>query len=255
MKWIILIFIICYFIKHYFVYPVKIGKSHLSVFFGIPGTGKTTVAAWYAKQYNKKKIKVFSNVPIKNTYQYDVLEDLGKYKIDNALVIVDEASICFNNRNYKSFPQYLIQWFKMHRHEHCEVIVFSQSYEDFDITIRRLTYTMYLLKRSKLPFFIKLIPIKRSIGINEQTQKPDDVYAFYPWFLGWLYNRRVFGPLVWNDFNSWNELDLPRKEFEIYDPEQFEKPKKEKVKIKDKIKIWYSKVKTFKLKDLRRFKR
>lgn len=247
MKYILLIIVIIWFVKHFIVYPVKVGKAHLTVFFGIPGAGKTTVAAYMARAYNKKKIPVFSNVAIKNTYQIDAQKDIGNFKMSDkpSLLILDEAACEFNNRNYKSMPMSVIRYLKYHRHFKQEVLVFSQSYDDFDITIRRLAYNLFLLKRSKIPFCVKLIPIRRSIGINDQTKKPDDEYSLTPWWLGWLYNRRIFAPLVWNDFNSWEQYDLPVKSFEKYPAEIFDKKKEpKKSKVKEFLKLYFGKVKT-----------
>lgn len=244
MKIVIIAIVIIYFVKHFIVYPVKVGKAHLTVFFGIPGAGKTTVAAYMARAYNKKKIPVFSNVAIKNTYKIDPKE-LGTFKMTNkpSLLIIDEASIEWNNRQYKSMPMNVIRYLKYHRHFHQEVLVFSQSYEDFDVTVRRLAYNLFLLKRSKIPFCIKMIPIKRSISINDQTKKPDDEYSLYPWWLGWLYNRRIFAPLVWNDFNSWEQYELPLRYMEKYPDEIFRKEKKQS-KVKEFLKLWIGKIKT-----------
>lgn len=250
-KLILSIIIFAFLFKKFFWRP-KPGQAHLTVFFGIPGAGKTTVAAWYAKMYNKKKIPVYSNVAIKNTYRYDPTKELGKLKIQGpALVILDEASVEFNNRSWKSFPPHLIKWFKYHRHFSCELAVFSQDYADFDATIKRLTYRMFLLRKSKIPFFVKLIPIKRSIGINDQTKKPDDIYELYPWYLAWLQNRRIFAPLVWNNFNSWEQYDLPDNEWKKYDEDIFTKKDS---RTKYWIKLWLSKAKTFRLKDLKKKK-
>lgn len=163
----------------------------LNCFFWYTRAGKTTVAAWYAKMYNKKHIPVYSNVAIKNTYHYDPADELGKLKIQGpALIILDEASVEFNNRSWKTFPAHLIKWFKYHRHFSCEVAVFSQDYSDFDATIKRLTYRMFLLRKSKIPFFVKLIPIKRSIGINDQTK---NLMIYMSCTLGTLHGYKIEG--------------------------------------------------------------
>lgn len=246
MVFIIWIIVLILLYKHFILYPFKIGHNHLSIFFGVPGAGKTTIAAALAKKYQQHHIKVFSNVPIKGCYKYDALTELGIYKIDRCAVIIDEASICFNNRRWKSFPDHLIEWFKMHRHEHVEVLVFSQDYQDFDATIKRLAYKLYLCRPSLLPFFVQAVPIKRTVGVNEQ-HKIDDLYKLHSPFTGWIFNRNFFAPLVWHNFNSWSELNLPRKEFQKYPDQEFEKPRKYKYPVKDRIIKFFKARKVFKI--------
>lgn len=244
---ILLIIILLLIYKHLVLYPFKIGKNHLSVFFGIPGSGKTTMCAALALKYQKRGIPTFSNVPIKGCYKFDVLEDLGHYDISYCAVFIDEASICFNNRSWKNFPKELIAWFKMHRHEHCEVFIFSQDFADFDATIKRVAYKWYLCRPALLPFTFEAVPIIRKFGINDQTQKPDDVFKLHHPLLGWLYNRYFFAPIVWNRFNSWDRLGLPKKHFSKYPDADFVKPKKYKRPLKERIVLFFKSRKFTKL--------
>lgn len=245
MALILFIIILLLLYKHFFLYPFKIGHNHLSVFFGIPGSGKTTIAASLARKYQKHKIPVYSNVPIKGCYQFDPVEELGKFEIKNAAVIIDEASIEYNSRSFKTFPKHLIAWFKKHRHEHCEVFIFSQDYQDFDATIKRLAYKYYLCRPSLLPFTFEALPIKRKFGINEQTKKPDDIYSLHSPFTGWFFTRYFFAPLVWSNFNSWDSLNLPKRNFSKYSDLDFVKPKKPKKNILSKFKDFYKSRKMF----------
>ena len=87
----------------------------LDIYFGIPGSGKTTLAAFFAKKAMKKKIPVYSNVPITGTYELDVHCDIGKNYIEDALVLIDEAGVEYNNRNFKNMPQHQI-YFQVFRH-------------------------------------------------------------------------------------------------------------------------------------------
>ena len=81
----------------------------LNVYFGVPGSGKTTFAAYLAKQAQKesiviklcrrfpcrftdwilngkhwkRKMNVYSNVPISGTYRVDARKDIGEYLIED----------------------------------------------------------------------------------------------------------------------------------------------------------------------------
>ena len=68
-------------------------ENILSVYFGVPGSGKTTFASYLAKKDLKHGLKVYSNVPIVGTYRLEPKQDIGIYMIEDARLIIDEASI------------------------------------------------------------------------------------------------------------------------------------------------------------------
>lgn len=218
----IILFIVFFVCLKAFKQRIRIGRTHLQIFFGVPGAGKTTIASAFASKYLRyaKKhpsIKVFSNVPIKGCYKFSCMDDLGNFQIENSLIIIDEASLEFNSRSYASFPKSAISFFKLHRHYHCEVVVFSQSWNDCDITIRRVAFQYWLVRPSLIPYVIQAVPIRRRIGINEQTNQPDDIYSFYPFLLRPFHTRNFFAPLYWKKFDSWEAPTLPEKEFSIWE--------------------------------------
>ena len=70
---------------------------------GVPGSGKTTCAAWLAKHYLEEgKLRVFSNVPISGTLCYNWHDDFGHFNMKNSIIICDEAGIYLNGRNWKT---------------------------------------------------------------------------------------------------------------------------------------------------------
>lgn len=214
-------------------------KLVLNIYFGVPGSGKTTFAAYLAKQSMKqskvitwaethpspfsdwllktslfkRRVPVYCNVPITGAYQLDPQKDIGKSMIVDGRVIIDEAGIEYNNRNYKTFSPEAIYWYKYHRHYECPVDVFSQSYEDMDITLRRLAQNYYVVKKSLLPKFIVCKKIRRKVGIDENTHQIIDHYYFgFPI----LDSKWVFSPPLWKLFNSFSRKELPEKEWEVW---------------------------------------
>lgn len=167
-------------------------KTVLNVYFGVPGSGKTTFAAYLAKQSMresrvitwarnhpckfsawlldrtplfKRAEPVYSNVPITGSYQLDPKDDIGKVMVEDGRVIIDEAGIEYNNRAYKTFSPAAIYWYKYHRHYKCPVDVFSQSYEDMDITLRRLAQNYFVVKKSLIPRFVVCKRIRRKVAL------------------------------------------------------------------------------------------
>lgn len=180
----------------------------LDIYFGVPGSGKTTLAAWLARKCMKKNKRVVSNVPITGTEILDAHKDIGTYQIENALVLIDEASVDYNNRNYKNMSQNEIAFFKYFRHYKCNIAVFSQSYDDMDITLRRLASRFFVVKKSMIPFFVTFKQIGRKIGIDEHTKQIIDEYSFIPFSTKWVYC-----PPLWKMFNTYSHKKLPEKEF------------------------------------------
>lgn len=185
-------------------------KEVVNIYFGVPGSGKTTFAAWLSRRDLRRKGKVWSNVPITGTYKLDVTADIGVHHIEKGRIIIDEAGIEYNNRNYKNLPMRQIEFFKYHRHYSTAIDVFSQSYEDMDITLRRLAQNYYVVTKSRLPFFIKIRSIGRRVGIDENTHQIID--EFY--WRCFLYTRRVFTPTLWKLFNTKSHKKLKEKEWE-----------------------------------------
>lgn len=206
----------------------------LNVYFGVPGSGKTTFAAWLTKRalkqnrfvtwcqkhdnaatrrllnskYFKRHIDVYSNVPITGAYMLDCKKDLGISHIENAKIIIDEAGIEFNNRFYKTFPESAIYFFKYHRHYRTSIDVFSQSFDDMDITLRRLAQNYFVVKKSLVPFCVVCRRIRRRVGIDDTTHQIIDEYYFDLPVIG---TRRIFSPPLWKLFNSYSCKQLPPK--------------------------------------------
>lgn len=211
----------------------------LNVYFGVPGSGKTTFAAYLTKWalhesgiirwcrkhdnalsriilksgYFKRRIDVYSNVPITGAYQLNAKDDIGNYMIEDAKIIIDEAGIEYNNRSYKTFPQEAIYFYKYHRHYKTSVDVFSQSFDDMDVTLRRLAQNFYVVRRSLVPFCVVARRIRRKVGVDDTTKQIADLYSMG---LPILDTKRIFSPPLWKMFNSYSRKELPHKDFPLW---------------------------------------
>lgn len=208
----------------------------LNVYFGVPGSGKTTYAAHLAREAQRESIvlrlcrrfpnrfttwilngknwkrpyPVWSNVPISGPLRLNAKEDLGVNMIQDGKIIIDEAGVEFNNRDYKSFPKPAIKFFKYHRHYGVSVDVFSQSFEDMDVALRRLAQNFYVVKRSAIPCFVVTKLIRRKVGVDDKSHQLCDLYAFgFPV----LDTKWIFCPPLWRMFNSYDFDPLPEKDW------------------------------------------
>lgn len=190
-------------------------KKILSIYFGVPGSGKSTFAAALARKCFLHNIPVFSNFPIVGSIKYGAA-DLGKYQISNCKVIIDEAGIEFNNRDFKSFTKENLMFFKLHRHYRCSVDVFSQTYNDMDKKIRSLAQQLFIVRRSHIPFFVTVIRIRKKIAVDEYTHDIVDGYFIDPFWLQIITAKRVFMPIYWKYFDSYAAPKLPERPFYKY---------------------------------------
>lgn len=62
----------------------------------------------------------------------------------NSVLLIDEVSLIWDNRNFKSFKPEVAKFFRLQRHNRCITYLFSQNF-DVDKKIRDLCDDMYLL--------------------------------------------------------------------------------------------------------------
>lgn len=181
----------------------------ISIYFAPPGSGKTTFAASLVRKCNKHKLPVYSNVPIVGAYEFDCVADLGVHQIEDCKVIIDEAGIEYNNREFKSFPKTSLVFFKLHRHYGVSIDIFSQSWDDMDKKIRALAQRYYVVKRTSIPWLITARPIYRRISVNEQNKEICDEYYFKHWLSMLFCSKYIIAPLYWSMFDSYEAPKLP----------------------------------------------
>ena len=198
--------------KHIASNMVKsIGRPQYSlyVYFGVPGSGKTTFAAWIAKKVLKKQGQVWSNVPIKGTIKLNPVTDIGQTLITDGHVIIDEAGVEYNNRDFKSFSKEATYFYKHHRHYRVSVHLFSQGFDDMDKKLRTLATSLFVVKKSLIPFMIRRYRISKKVGINELTKEICDEYYKVPFSSRW-----IFSPALWDMFDTYSIKNLPEKDWE-----------------------------------------
>lgn len=166
----------------------------ITVFFGSPGSGKTTLACREIAKSQKKYNATFANFGCKCATVDDIsLEGLGKWTFPlGSYIAIDEAGIEYNNRKFKTLDQNTIKWFKLHRHYRCDVSVWSQSWDDMDITIRRLADRLYYVR--KIGPFTMVRRVYKRVTVDKQTEQIIDGYRMVN--ILWL----LFKPLYYLSF-------------------------------------------------------
>ena len=136
----------------------------------------------------QKGYKVFSNVEIFGTYKFDP-EEFGFVQFPpKSVILIDEVSLIWDNRNFKSFKPEVARYLRLMRHYKNIVFMFSQSF-DVDKKIRDLCDQMYLAsnifgflsvarKIKKTPTLHQ--PSEGSDGSRQQEGFITENYTFYP---------------------------------------------------------------------------
>ncbi len=200
----------------------------ITLFFGNPGCGKTTVGAKMAKRNRKKYHHVYTTFRtcIDGVASCD-LDGLGRWRFpSNALIVDDEAGIDFNSRAYKSMPKEQIKYFKEHRHYGHDWLIFSQSWEDTDVTLRRLTVQLWYVYRFG-PWSLCRRVYKRCM-VDKNTSQIIDGYRMasplwllvWPLQLGLPFDKKwtlTFRPFYYRYFDSWaKDESLDIRDFPVY---------------------------------------
>lgn len=198
----------------------------IRTFFGSPGCGKTTLAVKLLKKRSKIYNHTYANFEhlVPGSAVAD-LNGLGLWTFpEDSYLVVDEAGIEYNSRKTKSFPQHTIAWYKKHRHYMCDIDIFSQSWEDMDITIRRLTDQLWYMYHIG-PFTLCRRVYKR-VTINKDTEQIIDGYRMpcmlwlfaFPLQLLHITQKRfmlTYRPKYYKYFDSWSKDDIPKKDFPV----------------------------------------
>ena len=130
----------------------------VSLYFGLPGAGKTTIATYLAireqKNIEKGKSKytsVYTNFSVFYPGIRKLDTDwLGVLLIENALLIIDEVTLVADSRDYKSFSLEFKNFFLKHRHCEVDIYLFAQQWNGYDKKIRDITDRVYYVHKGTI---------------------------------------------------------------------------------------------------------
>lgn len=203
----------------------------IDIYFGNPGCGKTTEAVKLSltalrKRKRFKKVYDYAYCNFEQTapkVKSCTLTDLGLWTFpQRSFVNMDESGIEYNNRFYKTLPKHTIQWFKLYRHYRIDLAFFSQSWEDMDVTIRRLADRLWHMRRIGPWTLIRRV--YKYTMVDETTHQIIDGYKMASWLwllvlpLQWLgivpvHFRLTFRPFYYRFFDSYSVPNTPIREF------------------------------------------
>lgn len=193
--------------------------------FGKKGSGKSTTLTKIAMNNIKKGYKVYSSFEIPGTYLFDP-HDIGHYKFDDwSIVIVDEMSLLYSNRDFKTMDRKVIEWVQQLRKQHCRLYGASVAF-DIDLKLRDQADYLYLMKK-----YLRVLSVCRQIDKSPELIKANQftearitdqlgfVFPLLPgaFIISWIPHWAKF-------FNTWeNTLDLPTIEDRVEYQQPIEK--------------------------------
>lgn len=208
-------------------------------YFGIPGCGKSTNLVKIARK-EQKRIKeryehIYTiNIDIKGCKRI-TKEDFEKYRFKNSLILWDEITLDYDNRDFKNFSKNAKESFLLHRHMGLDIIYATQNYENVDKKIKDITLELWYMNKSVIPILKELTTSKRiyrKITINENTSELTLGYRFCNFIESiFVSNFEIcFRRRYYKYFDSYDELELEKREY--YEKEEDNNNRRKKYRFK-----------------------
>lgn len=173
------------FVTRNFVNPYK-----LIFVFGKKGSGKSTLLTKLAIKYSRKKWSVWTTENIPGTHNIDDPKLIYRMEFpERSCILIDEVSLIWDNRDFKSMDKRVVEWFRYQRHHKCRVYFFSQTF-DIDKKLRDLADDMFLVNKYFRVFVIAKHIIRKPVVVHPGPDSParidDDMVVDGPllWFFG-----------------------------------------------------------------------
>lgn len=194
----------------------------ICLYFGLPGAGKTTLMVYHALQalQSNKYQNIYCNVPIAVPgVTYIENSCIGKYNLHDGLMLVDEATIFADSRDFKNFGAEKVEYFLLHRHFNVDINLYCQQWDAVDRKIRTITDRVFYVYKGfftgpwvtnyyRIPYGI-IIPDPKKNGSGEKLgdivqgyAKPNLLYRIFC-------TKRLFRPRYYRYFDSWTRPYRP----------------------------------------------
>lgn len=211
------VFILFY--RHFFIFPMRKRKV-VNTVIGPPGAGKTSLAAFWALKSKYMNEPVYCNVPIKDTIDFSWEDDFGTYAIEDATIIIDEAGLELDNRNFAmNFSDVVdkktgklihngkqkLETAKLHRHYGLDILLLSQ-WTDQDLKLRNLSQNYWVCRKTGFPWLIQVKLYDTDIDLDPMTGDFRMVRVKKHTYF-------IFSPVIWFDFVTDEHPILPAKEY------------------------------------------
>lgn len=189
----------------------------LTMIIGKKGAGKTTDIQRRTFEALSKGWTVYSTCAVAGARLIDA-KQLGISSLPpNSLILIDEAGIIWNNRDYKEFNGDMRRYFKLQRHAKHRIVLYSQAW-DTDVTLRRLCDELWLMKNlfncySVSRRILRSITLISAEKMQGEGQIADDLKYDSLLFFWCGSVRFTFIPKYMNYFDSFEMEEKPPLEY------------------------------------------
>lgn len=184
-------------------------KPSLTLIMGKAGSGKSSLMGLLVRRAIKRGIPVYCNHHVLGANKIDS-RDLGACDLNECIIIIDEAQLHYDNRDFKTFSKENKYFFSNFRHHKIEVYIISQSFEDLDVKIRRQAQRIYIMQ----PFIkgtILMQKVRMKFGVSEDQTNIITMYKTS------IFGIRIkFSFPAWKFFNSYSKPSLPSFQTELW---------------------------------------
>lgn len=157
--------------------------------------GKTVYTTENEVTYKKRDV-VRTSLPInpKNIFSYDFPSD--------SVVFIDEVSLIWDNRDFKTMDKRVIEWFRYQRHHRVRVYLFSQTF-DIDKKLRDLSDDMYLVRKYFRILVVASHIVRKPVVVHPSPEAParidDDMIVDSPLLA-------LFGGRIYTSIPRWSKV-------------------------------------------------
>lgn len=193
---------------------------HIYFVMGKPGSGKSTFFVnrmnYYVKlnkrlkKRNKREWAIYTDmaVSIPGVRIFNPKDLKDHWPDEKSVIFIDEISLLWDSRKFKSFDSGFSEFFKLHRHAECIIYCASQ---DFDCDKRIRTLTTHLIVCNNLfGIFALLRPVTRKFPYftEPSAEHGSDITDVYK--LSFITNWRIYlMPKYFKFFNSYIKPSRP----------------------------------------------
>lgn len=160
----------------------------LYFYFGKKGSGKSTLLTKIAYENLKKGKIVYSTENLSfrirdkkthkmETFQTEHIEPDHIYAytfVPNSVILIDEASLLWSNRDFKKMDRRIVEWFQLQRKYKVSVHLFSVSF-DIDKKIRDLCDEMYLCTKFGRVWSVARHVVRKPIIVHPVGDAPSTI--------------------------------------------------------------------------------
>lgn len=191
----------------------------IAEFFGLPGSGKSSFLVYIAIQTQSSILRgksqydrVVSNVEIDYPgIVYMTFSDMLRFDLGwNTLCVIDEASLEFDNRDFKNFSYAKLDYFVQHRRYKYDILIFTQKWDAVDCKVRALTDRVYYVHTGTIFKSLSYAtPIDYGIHVPSKRDKNSPSYGeivqgyYKAPLLQRVFSRRIYRPEIYDRYNSY----------------------------------------------------